>query len=176
MKRERRCCAAAYFAGRVSARFFLGSGGAPGRFKISRITHEDGIVRNKEPRLRAGCIFRPHANKPPGHLPEIQLRGNRARIHADAQSGNIDAFADHVDGNEPMVARPGELKNSAACVRFFRDGNLRRLSGEISQLPGDQSGVLLGLCDDQSAGRWVGAATGNKLLMRRSKHRCEPLR
>ncbi len=102
---------------------------------------QDRVGRKVDPaRLQRASGDRPHET--PHDLTEDQWRLGGRGVYADPQARYVDAFADHVDRDDPGIAGPREGRKllRGACVRVEHDDG--RLCGHVAQDLRDRARVL----------------------------------
>ena len=131
--------------------------------------------RQVDERLAFDARIRARAHEASAELAKIQFRDDVAREDADAQPRNVDAFRDHVYGDDPRIARFSERADAGRGVLEIRDDDLRLHARATFEHGRDEACVVLIHRRDESARiRVAERARFQEFAMRLAEHIAEP--
>ncbi len=92
------------------------------------------------------------AHEPADGLGEEQRRGGRRGVDADHEARDVDALADHADGDHPPVVALAERRDLLAGLRVVRQHHGGLVAGDAVQQLGVRPGLGLVARDHEAAG------------------------
>ncbi len=138
---------------------------APGVLELPRVSHQCGLAGQVQPGGGVGGVRWTAADEPSGDLAEIQGGRDRGGVDPDAQAWQIDAFADHVDGDEPGCGARCEPLEGERRRGIVGNGEGGDGAGDRREEPGEGARVALGAGDNQPAGLGGRLPCGAESLM-----------
>ena len=130
---------------------------ASGLGDLERMAAQPRVVGQEHVCLLRAALVLP-AHEAPNGLTEEQFGRHGGGVHADAQTRDVDALADHAHGDQPRRVGAGELADAAGRCGVVADHHLGRHAEVAPDQLGDALRVLLVDGDDQTA--CIGLAAG----------------
>ena len=104
---------------------------------------------------RSGGVIRATAHDAADGLAEEQVRALGRGVRGEDQARDVDAFADHVDGDEParsIGVAAGEALDPGVGLRFIAEHHDRLLTGDRAQQRARRAGVGAVVAQDEPGG------------------------
>ena len=114
--------------------------------------HEGGVGGHEDRGEEVRRIIRATAHDAADGLAEEQVRALGRRVRGEDQARDVDAFADHVDGDEParsIGVAAGEALDPGVGLRFVAEHHDRLLTRDRAQQRARRAGVRAVVAQDE---------------------------